>query len=494
MSGETDFGLSDSKDFVDSHRPVQAFTADGKPIGMFPKNQAKTMCVDIETVYSPPVDADFKDLIERSPSIVSSNLDTSSMTSSTSSSSIENNNELVDDNDENLFTENQNWNHDDENLSKTNPVLSNKYKTFVSSDSKSSSATMTPVNKNFPKSPFDLEVFQQKSNQRTNSSSSTHTLTSKNLSHTPIHTPKSTNKKQSSFMFIAQFSDDLIHDVANKARTLSTKKFANFLGDDSRDRIEISNLKKSLSNLPNSFSNLGVKTLDGNNNSLKVTDSASAIRENDNQHIIPHSQTSEIANENQQFLKEILTSVFEGQGVGWLKISRIKRLMEDENNRNFVLSQLNTQLDKKLSNDEEHIEDVKVTKAVFKGMAKLLNAIIAGLEQTYANNGLGGMASAFQLLEIAHTHYWIHGTELLGKSNSLDGNSPMSEKSNSPFDSKENLSMTSSQTSYSNNGNLSSSSSFISNNKMHQSLNSNQSSQQYNIQSTGSIVAQIGKM
>ena len=460
---------------------------------MFPKNQAKTMCVDIETVYSPPVDADFKDLIERSPSILSSNPDTSSMTSSTSSSSIENNNELLDDNDENLFTENQIWNTDDENSSKTNPILNNKCKKFVSSDSKSSSAAMTPVNKNFPKSPFDMEIFQQKPNQRTNSSSSTHTVTSRNLSHTPAHTPKSTNKKQSSFMFIAQFSDDLIHDVANKARTLSTKKFTNFLSDDSRDKIEISNLKKSLSNLPTSISNLGVKTVDGNNNSFKVIDSVS-IKENDNQHSIPHSQTSEIANENQQFLKEVLTSVFEGQGVGWLKINRIKRLMEDENNRNFVLSRLNTQLDKKLSNDEEHIEDVKVTKAVFKGMAKLLNAIIVGLEQTYANNGLGGMASAFQLLEIAHTYYWVHGTELLGKSNSLDGNSPMSEKSNSPFDSKENLSLTSSQTSTSNNGNLSSSSSFISNYKIHQSLNSNQSSHQYNIQSTGSIVAQIGKI
>ena len=39
-------------------------------------------------------------------------------------------------------------------------------------------------------------------------------------------------------------------------------------------------------------------------------------------------------------------------------------------------------------------------------MQKLLQAVVAGLEQTYGNQGSGGMASTFQLLEIAHTHYW----------------------------------------------------------------------------------------
>lgn len=39
-------------------------------------------------------------------------------------------------------------------------------------------------------------------------------------------------------------------------------------------------------------------------------------------------------------------------------------------------------------------------------MLKVLLAIVYGLEQTYGNFGLGGMASVFQVLEIAHTHYW----------------------------------------------------------------------------------------
>ena len=44
-------------------------------------------------------------------------------------------------------------------------------------------------------------------------------------------------------------------------------------------------------------------------------------------------------------------------------------------------------------------------------MLKVLSAVISGLEVSYANYGLGGMASAFQVLEIAHTHYWTKDLE-----------------------------------------------------------------------------------
>ncbi|XP_078333104.1 MAP kinase-activating death domain protein-like isoform X3 [Crassostrea virginica] len=110
--------------------------------------------------------------------------------------------------------------------------------------------------------------------------------------------------------------------------------------------------------------------------------------------------------ENQQFLKEVVNSVLEGQGVSWLKLSRIRKLMEDENYRNFIVSRLNRNLDKKLSDDTPHLEDVSLNKPVYKGMLTLVKAIIHGLEHTYQNHGLGGMASAFMLLEIIHTHYW----------------------------------------------------------------------------------------
>jgi hypothetical protein len=139
-------------------------------------------------------------------------------------------------------------------------------------------------------------------------------------------------------------------------------------------------------------------------------------------------------------------------------------------------------------------------------MAKLLSAIIYGLEQTYANNGLGGMASAFQLLEIAHTHYYVpsdhqnYGSSSKNPTSDLSGalsaaantmnsgnngsTSPMSERSNSPpFDRRqdskdENLpaNMTASSSTSQFGHNLTG---FV--------------NQQFQIQTTGSIVAQLGK-
>jgi hypothetical protein len=63
---------------------------------------------------------------------------------------------------------------------------------------------------------------------------------------------------------------------------------------------------------------------------------------------------------------------------------------------------------------------------VFKGMVNILQAVIQGLEATFENNGVGGMASTFQLLEIAHTHYWVKD------STTRNDSSPMSER-NSPL-------------------------------------------------------------
>lgn len=61
--------------------------------------------------------------------------------------------------------------------------------------------------------------------------------------------------------------------------------------------------------------------------------------------------------ENQAFLRDIVNQVQEGEGVGWLKLNRLKKLMEDESYRNFVLSKLNKTLDRKIAPDD-HIDDV----------------------------------------------------------------------------------------------------------------------------------------
>ncbi|CAM1324954.1 MADD (predicted) [Pycnogonum litorale] len=147
------------------------------------------------------------------------------------------------------------------------------------------------------------------------------------------------------------------------------------------------------------------------------------------------------SSENHQFLKEAISGVLEGDGLGWLKLNRIRRLMEDENYRNLVVSRLNKTLDKKIGPDD-HIDDVCVSKAVWKGMLKLLQAVIAGLEVTFANQGLGGMASAFQVLEIAHTHYWakpeIGGDDSRMDTSTTASTAPVSQ-STSPFGSGDDL-------------------------------------------------------
>ncbi|KAI0213008.1 MAP kinase-activating death domain protein [Lamellibrachia satsuma] len=140
--------------------------------------------------------------------------------------------------------------------------------------------------------------------------------------------------------------------------------------------------------------------------------------------------------DNQQFLKDMISKVLEGQGVGWLKITRVKKLMEDENYRNFVVSRLNTSLDKKLTEDSPYIEDVAVTKPVFKGMLTMMKALSAGLEHTYHNHGIGGMGSAFMVLEILHTHCWEK--EVSGESGRSDTSNP--SLASSPYGSRESLS------------------------------------------------------
>ncbi|KAG7305721.1 hypothetical protein JYU34_009847 [Plutella xylostella] len=109
--------------------------------------------------------------------------------------------------------------------------------------------------------------------------------------------------------------------------------------------------------------------------------------------------------ENQAFLNDLVQHVLEGEGVGWLKLNRLKKLMEDESYRNMVLSKLNRNYNRKATPCDK-LDDVYVSKPVWKGMLRVLQAVVHGLEHTYSNFGLGGTASVFQLAEVCHTHYW----------------------------------------------------------------------------------------
>ncbi|XP_042273778.1 MAP kinase-activating death domain protein isoform X3 [Thunnus maccoyii] len=115
--------------------------------------------------------------------------------------------------------------------------------------------------------------------------------------------------------------------------------------------------------------------------------------------------------ENQQFLKEVVQSVLDGQGVGWLNMKKVRRLLENEQLRVFVLSKLNRAVQSEEDARQEIIRDVEVSRKVYKGMLDILKCTVSSLEHSYTNAGLGGMASVFSLLEIARTHYQTKGSE-----------------------------------------------------------------------------------
>ncbi|XP_066959628.1 MAP kinase-activating death domain protein isoform X7 [Macrobrachium rosenbergii] len=168
-----------------------------------------------------------------------------------------------------------------------------------------------------------------------------------------------------------------------------------------------------------------------------IRHSVSAQRRAELSKIATIEQRTTSASENQAFLKDVLTQVIEGEGIGWLKLNRVRKLMEDESYRMLVVSGLNRTLERKIGPDD-HIDDVCIKKPVWKGMLKLINAVVAGLEVTYNNISVGGTSSALQALEISHTHYWSrdltdpHVLEMSGGSSALS-------QSSSPLGSLENL-------------------------------------------------------
>ncbi|XP_028257351.1 MAP kinase-activating death domain protein isoform X7 [Parambassis ranga] len=156
--------------------------------------------------------------------------------------------------------------------------------------------------------------------------------------------------------------------------------------------------------------------------------------------VIKHSQTVKRespspqgrvnnTSENQQFLKEVVQSVLEGQGVGWLNMKKVRRLLENEQLRVFVLSKLNRAVQSEEDARQEIIRDVEVSRKVYKGMLDILKCTVSSLEHSYTNAGLGGMASVFSLLEIARTHYQTKDPEKRKRSPTDSAGSPGSKES-----------------------------------------------------------------
>ncbi|XP_020620747.1 MAP kinase-activating death domain protein-like isoform X3 [Orbicella faveolata] len=125
---------------------------------------------------------------------------------------------------------------------------------------------------------------------------------------------------------------------------------------------------------------------------------------------LPKQTSTEKAlhSENQQFLKEIVRSVLKGDGVGWLVSKKLRKLMTDEALRAMVANRLYSAPSADRNTDA--VDDMRVSRSVYRGMLEVLKAAVSGFEVSVENHGIGGIASAFQFLEIAHTHY--HGRDI----------------------------------------------------------------------------------
>ncbi|XP_064600002.1 MAP kinase-activating death domain protein-like isoform X3 [Liolophura sinensis] len=220
-----------------------------------------------------------------------------------------------------------------------------------------------------------------------------------NSSRKPGLKPLSDSERSSTpTSIISTISNELTDIAQSTSNTISE-----FFGSNKQERVERSMSSPGIPKPNKPFAPLGNrKALVEKSGLVKH---ATSRKQKDTKHTAYDSRTASNS-ENQQFLKEVITSVMDGQGLSIFKQGRVKKLMEDENYRNFVVSRLNKNLDRKLCDDDPHIDDVPLTKQVYRGMLSLMKAIVHGLEVTYQNHGLGGMASAYMLLEIAHTHFW----------------------------------------------------------------------------------------
>lgn len=93
----------------------------------------------------------------------------------------------------------------------------------------------------------------------------------------------------------------------------------------------------------------------------------------------------------------------DGNGVSWIRLRKIKKLMEVESWRLYMLSRLN-QLTQREENTV-YVESVEISTKAFKGISDLLKCIECGLEANFRERRFGGLSSVFFLMEIGHTHF-----------------------------------------------------------------------------------------
>ncbi|VVC41070.1 Hypothetical protein CINCED_3A012715 [Cinara cedri] len=228
-----------------------------------------------------------------------------------------------------------------------------------------------------------------------------------------------------------EFFSSITNDI-NGLATQTTSMFNDLFGGNKQLKNNKSSLTLPVTKTKERTSSGNIPTKAGRND---LVEKSNLIRHSNPRKL---SETTKVPNkkiikpnshvDNETFIKDVIKQILDGEGIGWLKLSRFKKLMEEEGYRNLVVSKLNRTLDNKIS-PSDHIDDVCISRPVWKGMLKALLAIIHGLEVSFTNQCGGGLASAFQVLEIAHTHFWTKDTAMGGFESQIS----------SPYDSRENV-------------------------------------------------------
>jgi hypothetical protein len=256
---------------AEEDKPQRVFDENGKPLGMFPKTQATTMCVDVVSVYSPPTVNTSEFMKEKEEDDDDDSSSVTSTQSDLASLDQQNNEDDYDEKNDGIEMSEEREEGDDEPFEASDMVknsellvigeeqdngeqqqqqqqqkqqlnllerrkMKNQQLEIGAVDSKSSSATVTPLSKSF--SPDMMSAATPKAAGLINDESKS-PAPSTTSSSSASAKRTATNKKQSSLSMLTQLSDDLMSDVATKARNFSVqqtnKLISNLLSDEVRE-------------------------------------------------------------------------------------------------------------------------------------------------------------------------------------------------------------------------------------------------------------------
>ena len=118
--------------------------------------------------------------------------------------------------------------------------------------------------------------------------------------------------------------------------------------------------------------------------------------------------------ENQNYLKDVITQVLNGDMMTWFSGKTLANLLVDESYRLYILSNLDAQTQGNFN--DEYLEHIEIDKQVYNNMLIILRICLSGLARVFDSGraitaGSNGLSSAIMLFEIAMTHYYVPGSE-----------------------------------------------------------------------------------